>query len=459
MIKIRFKNNIWTKPILISVIMLIIFITIGKYIHLSTKKYKTHIHNTTNNISNAALYVQKSKSRKTENIINSIKTTKSTNQEKDKINTNNWEKISITKGMTLISIFKQNNVNINNLYQILKDKKTNKILRNIKDGQELYIATDTKGELLKLHFAYKKTENLVITKKNNLYIPKFNKERITTAYKLKQIIIESNLISAGLKHNIDFNLLDQIVKIFENNINFNKDIRKGDILTFVYKEEKLQNENINSGNILSAQIINKNKKYCAFYYKDNKNIQGYYFNDKGESIAQCFLDAPLKYTRISSKFNAKRVHPVLHTIRAHKGVDFAAPTGTPVYSSADGKITFIGRRGGYGKTIVIQHGKRFSTLYAHLSRYALHIKNGSIVKQEQIIGYVGQTGLATGPHLHYEFRINNVHIDPERAKEFTVDDMPVSEIAKFNKKIEFFKNIMEQSKKNKENIDKYVKLE
>ncbi len=187
--------------------------------------------------------------------------------------------------------------------------------------------------------------------------------------------------------------------------------------------------------ILAAEFINHGKRYQAIRYTDAGGKTDYYSLD-GKSMRKAFLRTPVEFSRISSGFSLGRKHPVLNTIRAHKGVDYAASTGTPIKATSDGKIVHRGKKGGYGNTIIVQHGSKYSTLYAHMSKYRSGLTTGSRVKQGQIIGYVGSSGLATGPHLHYEFRVDGVHRDPLRVKLPGADPLANKYRADFDKKAE-----------------------
>jgi len=223
------------------------------------------------------------------------------------------------------------------------------------------------------------------------------------------------LFIAAQKAGLPDNLTMQLADIFGWDIDFALDIREGDQFTILYEEFYLDGEKIKNGRILAAEFVNSGKVFQAVRYAAPGKDADYYSLD-GKSMRKAFLRTPVDYRRISSRFTLGRKHPILNTIRAHKGVDYAASTGTPIRVTGNGKIIFRGTKGGYGNTIIVQHANKYSTLYAHMSRYKGGLRKGSRVKQGQIIGYVGSTGLATGPHLHYEFRVNNVHRDPLRVK-------------------------------------------
>jgi len=174
-------------------------------------------------------------------------------------------------------------------------------------------------------------------------------------------------------------------------------------------------EKLRDGPIIAAEFVNRGKTYRAVRYIDAEGRSNYYTPD-GTAMRKAFLRTPVEFSRISSRFTLARRHPILNTIRAHKGVDYAAPAGTPVRSTSDGIIAFKGIKGGYGNVIELQHGSRYRTVYAHLSGFARNVRTGKHVSQGQIIGYVGQTGLASGPHLHYEFRVDGVHRNPLAVK-------------------------------------------
>jgi murein DD-endopeptidase MepM/ murein hydrolase activator NlpD len=208
----------------------------------------------------------------------------------------------------------------------------------------------------------------------------------------------------------------ELANVFGWDIDFALDIRKGDNFTVLYEELYRNGEKISDGNILAAEFINDGKAYRAVRYTNPQTNRSEYFTPDGKSMRKAFLRSPVNFTRISSRFTVNRYHPVLHKFRSHKGVDYAAKRGTPIQAAGDGKVIFKGKKGGYGKVMIVQHGTKYTTLYAHLKTYNRKLKVGSKVKQAQTIAYVGSSGLATGPHLHYEFRVNGVHRNPLTVK-------------------------------------------
>jgi murein DD-endopeptidase MepM/ murein hydrolase activator NlpD len=222
----------------------------------------------------------------------------------------------------------------------------------------------------------------------------------------------------------------ELAQIFGWDIDFALDIRKGDQFRVLYEEKYLDGEKIGEGNILAAEFTNNGDTFAAVRYTDSNGDTNYYTPD-GRSMRKAFLRSPVDFRRISSGFKRERYHPVLGVKRPHRGTDYAAKTGTPIKASGDGKVIWRGTKGGYGKTIIIQHGGNITTLYAHMSKYNSKVTSGSRVKQGQTIGYVGMTGTATGPHLHYEFRLNGVHKNPVTVKLPDAQPIANKELAKF----------------------------
>jgi murein DD-endopeptidase MepM/ murein hydrolase activator NlpD len=210
------------------------------------------------------------------------------------------------------------------------------------------------------------------------------------------------------------NLTMELASIFGWDIDFALDIRKGDHFTVIHEELFLNGKKVKNGNIIAADFTNNGKTYRAVQYKDPKGHTNY-FTPTGSSMRKAFLRTPVEFSRISSRYGMRR-HPTLNRMRAHKGVDYASPRGTPIRATGDGKIVHRARKGGYGKVVIIRHGNRYQTLYAHMSNYNRKARLGKHVKQGQIIGYVGSTGRATGPHLHYEFRVHGVHRNPLKVR-------------------------------------------
>ncbi len=227
--------------------------------------------------------------------------------------------------------------------------------------------------------------------------------------------ITSSLYRDGTSKGMSSKMVNDFANIYAYDIDFANDVRRGDKFSVLYEELLVENRTVQTGNIRIAEFINQGKKITAIYYKTKAGEDGYFTPD-GKSMKTRFLRMPVEFSRVSSRFNPRRRHPVLNIIRPHQGVDFAARPGTPIRSVGNGVVSWAGTKGGYGRTVIINHGDGYTTLYAHMRGYARNIRKGRRVKQGQVIGYVGSSGISTGPHLHYEFRVSGVHRDPLKVK-------------------------------------------
>jgi murein DD-endopeptidase MepM/ murein hydrolase activator NlpD len=322
-----------------------------------------------------------------------------------------WHEVTIAAGDSLARIFSKQNIPPSQLHEIVATGGIAKKLTRIYPGQTLRLRTTPEDGLLELLYEIDALNQLQVVRKDDGYDSQLivrvpERRPVSTAGK-----IENSLFLAAQRANLPENIAMELAGIFGWDIDFALDIREGDSFSVLFEELYLDGERIGTGNILAAEFINRDKVFQAVRYTDKQGRTDYY-DPEGRSMRKTFLRSPVAFSRISSRFSLGRKHPILNRIRAHKGVDYAAPQGTPVKATAAGKIVLRGKKGGYGKTVVIQHGNNYSTLYAHLSRYARGQQNGSRIQQGEIIGYVGSTGLATGPHLHYEFRVNGAHRNP-----------------------------------------------
>jgi murein DD-endopeptidase MepM/ murein hydrolase activator NlpD len=326
-----------------------------------------------------------------------------------------WHDVTVKSGDSLALIFSRLEIPPQQLHKIMELGGAAHNLKKIHPGQALRILTNPDLGLVKLEYLIDELSSMEVRRQDDNFeigtLHRTPERRVTNATG----VINSSLFIAGQEANLPDSLTMELANIFGWDIDFALDIRKGDQFALLFEEMYLDGEKIDNGNILAAAFVNQGKTYKAVRYTDKSGRTDYYSPD-GKSMRKAFLRTPVEFSRVSSRFNLKRKHPVLNRIRAHKGVDYAAPRGTPIKSTSNGKIVFRGKKGGYGNTIIVQHGTKYSTLYAHMSKFRGGLSKGTRVKQGQIIGYVGSTGLATGPHLHYELRINGVHRDPLRAK-------------------------------------------
>lgn len=329
--------------------------------------------------------------------------------------TGNWHKVTIKSGDSLARLFNQQGIPPRQLHDILASGGAAKKLTRIYPGQVLRLRTSGEEGLLELHYEIDALNQVVVNRTDNGYESRLEVREPEHRVLRAAGTIDSSLFLAAQKASLPESVTMELAGIFGWDIDFALDIREGDQFAVLYEGLYLDGERIGTGNILAAEFGNQGKLYRAVRYTDARGHTDYYAPD-GHSMRKTFLRTPVAFTRISSRFSSGRKHPVLNRIRAHKGVDYAASTGTPVKATGNGKIVLRGKKGGYGNTVVIQHGSSYSTLYAHLNNFARGKKVGDRVQQGEIIGYVGSTGLATGPHLHYEFRVNGVHRNPLTVK-------------------------------------------
>jgi len=346
---------------------------------------------------------------------------------------NHWKNVEIKSGDNLSIIFTMVGLTDQDLFRVLNSSEEAKILNRVFPGYQLDFLIPTEGELEQLRVLKSPLEGFLFTRNNNDYrVEEILKEaQISQAFKVGEI--SDSLFMAGQREQIPAVHIMEMANIFGGVIDFILDPRIGDQFSILYEEKFLEGEFIGNGEILATQFVNQGKSFIAVRYIDEEGEIGYY-SPEGESMRKAFLRSPLDVFRISSNFNPRRRHPILNTIRAHKGTDYAAPTGTPIRATSDGRVKRASRNGSFGNLVILQHAGGFQTKYAHLSRYANGISRGDRVRQGQIIGYVGSTGGATGPHLHYEFLVNDVHQNPRTI----LDKLPKAEsidpdkMARFN---------------------------
>ena len=315
-------------------------------------------------------------------------------------------------GESLSIIFEEKKVPLNTAYKIFDFDKNN-ILSSIKPGDIMefsYIGDNLEN----IRIIKDETNSILINLSENVSIEKIKKE-IQSINSFKQGEITTSFYKDALKEGIPDSIIMDFAYIFGWDIDFVFDVRKGDKFSVVFEADYSEGEKISSGDIIFAEFINQNNRYIAQRFFD-KDQGKQYFNEDGDNVKKAFLRAPLDFAYISSHFNPNRMHPILHKIKAHNGVDYAAKRNTPVKASGDGVISFVGFKGGYGRTIEIKHGGNIKTLYAHLEKYNSISKVGNKVRQGEIIGYVGDSGRATGPHLHFEFWQGKTRTDPVKVK-------------------------------------------
>jgi murein DD-endopeptidase MepM/ murein hydrolase activator NlpD len=322
-----------------------------------------------------------------------------------------WQSVKIKPGQTISGIFKGAGLTAAQVNAVLANPKAKDILQNLTPESVLSLQITTEGKLVKLKYPLDKEKILIVEQHQDGY--KTKTERVPLQKHIVQVSgkVESSMQQAIEDSGIPPKVMFQLAKVLSAKVDFSRDLRKGDTFRVIYPVYYRGEEKVETGSIIAAEFTNKNDTYQLIRYTDADNNVAYY-DANGNSLERSFLRYPTNHKRISSHFSPNRKHPVLGYRRPHYGVDLAAKAGTPIVAAADGKITHRGRKGGYGNTVMLDHGNGYTTLYAHMSRFADGQRSGQRVSKGQIIGYVGSTGVATGPHLHYEFKINGKYQDP-----------------------------------------------
>lgn len=321
-----------------------------------------------------------------------------------------WKTHQIKRGDTLGKIFRRFGHSTSLALELVADKEGGR-LRRLMPGRELRFGYDAQNALTTVNYDLGNREWLRAEIADEDIAVSVVPADLEVRERIVGGSIRSSLFSAGARAGLSDKLIMQLVTIFGWDIDFALDLRAADRFIVIYEELFEDGKRVGTGDIVAAKFINQGQVFNAFRYESDHGGVAYY-NAEGDSLRGTFLRTPVKLSRITSGFTNSRFHPVLKKWRAHKGVDYSAPRGTPVLATADGRVQFVGRKGGYGKTVVLRHGGTYSTLYAHLSSYKKGLRAGSTVQQGEVIGFIGRTGIATGPHLHYEFRINGVHRNP-----------------------------------------------
>ena len=342
-----------------------------------------------------------------------------------------WERTKVRSGDTLSGIFSRQGLSAGTLQRILRSSEHGKALADIRPGQTMVFGR-LNGELQGLKYVRNRLESIEYTRTDKGFISQEVVRTPDIHHAHAAGTIKYSLFHSAAEAGLTDNMTMQLAQIFGWDIDFVQDIRNGDAFNLVYEEKYLDGERIGYGRILAATFTNRDKTLKAIYYTDSKG-DGDYYTPEGKSMRKSFIRTPVDFTRISSRFNPNRLHPVFKTKRPHRGVDYAAPTGTPIKASGDGVIKFAGRQNGFGNVVYIQHPNNIVTVYGHQSRIAKGMRKGVRVKQGQTIGYVGMTGWATGPHLHYEFRVNGVHRNPLTVKLPDATPLAKSEMAHFKR--------------------------
>ena len=322
--------------------------------------------------------------------------------------------VIVRRNDTLDRLFRQFELSLTDLANLRAVAGTRAMLDRLMPGEALRFH-HRDGSLIALERNLSLTEQLRVTRAGEEFQADVVARPIQTRTQLAHALIDSSLFEAGTDAGLQDQTVLELARIFGWDIDFALDLRSGDEFTVSYERIFQDGQYLQDGAILAASFINQGREVRAVRFVAPDGSVGYYSPD-GHSMQKAFLRAPLEFRRVSSRFSTARLHPILNRVRAHEGVDYAAPSGTPVYAAGDGRIRFRGVRGGYGNLLEIEHGSGIVTVYGHLSRFANSARRGARVHQGQTVAFVGMTGLATGPHLHYEYRLNGRYLDPQRVK-------------------------------------------
>lgn len=328
----------------------------------------------------------------------------------------NYARVILEDNETLSQVFNRLQLPQKDLLQIIKLPQAKNAIRRLQSGQALEFLVSETNKLDTLILPLNASEDLKITRQENQFSENIVKHDFNVSSKLLTATVHSSLYLAGEKADIPRKIMVSFTTIFGWQFNFSRDVRDGDKLTILFQEmQDLKSHKIEPGDIIAAKFTHGTQTYYAYQYRDAQGRVSYY-DENGNSLRKAFRRNPLNTGHISSPFNLHRRHPILGYVRPHLGTDFAAPYGTPIYATGDGRILFEGRKGGYGRCIVIDHGNGITSLYGHMSRFNTKYKQGSYVKMNDVIGYIGCSGLCEGPHVHYEYRVDKRYLDPMKVK-------------------------------------------
>lgn len=320
--------------------------------------------------------------------------------------------VTVQRNDTLDQIFRSVGIDMAALAELRARPEVRKALDVLRPG-DIITLTHLDGALLSLNRQISNTLTLSISRNDAGYAVNYIENPLETEMVGRRAVIDSSLFVAGQRAGIAApTIMTLATEIFGWDVDFALDIREGDEFSVLYEQKYQDGHYVGDGKVLAAEFVNQGRTHRAVWFESKDGEVKGYFSPEGKGMRKAFLRAPLDFTRISSPFNNRRKHPVLGVVRAHKGTDYAAPTGTRIWAAGDGRVAFAGRKGGYGNVVIIDHGKGIQTVYGHISRFGKGIRPGRHVGQGEVIAYVGMTGLATGPHLHYEYRVNGQQRNP-----------------------------------------------
>ncbi|MDF2867470.1 MAG: trg3 [Gammaproteobacteria bacterium] len=354
-----------------------------------------------------------------------------------------WRTEIIQSGDTLADIFAKNRLSAKQLQEILNIREAARALSAIRPNQQIELLANDNHELQALNYHINNTTILKITATANGFKADTIELTPDKVVGYASGVIKNSFYVAAQKAGLNSKQIMELIKMFNSKVDFAREVHPGDSFRVLYDQEFIKGKKVRGGDIIAAEFTANGQSYKILRYTDPKGRTDYYTED-GNSTSLAFVRKPVLSARISSPFSLHRMHPILHIAMPHYGTDFAAPIGTPIKATGDGKIAFAGSQHGYGNVVIIQHNERYNTLYAHMSRFGKNIKPGTRVKLGQIIGYVGMTGRANGPHVHYEFRVNGKRYDPMKVPLPHSDSIPKTYRQDFTTKLNKLNKLFEQ---------------
>lgn len=351
-------------------------------------------------------------------------------QDPKKLKFLSWKSVTVKKGDSLAKIFKRLRIPYQELNTLLKNKEARDYLTRLQPNEKIAFQLNSKHFIFAVKYPIDEVKTLYLSREKNGFKSRIEKKSETSVLLYKSGVIHSTLAAATKKAGFTATMLDNFISIFHGSINFSRSLHRGDRFSVLYKEYYVNGKKDHPGEIVVAELQNHDKIYRAIRFSYPRNHVGYY-TPNGHGLKPFILLPPLRYNHISSYFTYHRFDPIAHRIQPHLGIDYAAPLGTPIRSVGDGKVIFAGRDDGYGNAVIIKYGRKFKALYGHMEHFIRHLHAGEYVHQGEIIGYVGDTGWSTGPHLHFALYVWGTPKDPLKLKFTSHASVPKDYLSRF----------------------------
>jgi len=341
-----------------------------------------------------------------------------------------WESLEVRSGDSLARLFSRADFTAREVHDLMQTGEEVERLQRVHPGDVIQVIRDDEGRLAQLRYEYSRGKTLHVERADDGFVAQTYQEAEERKVARASATVDSSIYVAGRRAGISNRVIMQLASIFGQQVDLGRDLRAGDEFHLIYEEVHQNGEKVRDGNILAAELVHRGNRLQAVRYAPPEGDADY-FTPEGESLRRAFNRHPIDYDRITSHFDLNRKHPVLGVRRPHYGTDYAAPVGTPIRSTGPGRVVHRGWKGGYGRTVIVQHGSEYTTLYAHMSGYASGLSQGDRVKRGQVVGYLGASGMVTGPHLHFEFHVNGDPRDPLKVALPKADPVPEKHLADF----------------------------